>query len=63
MNKKTLFYLIFFFVLLSIPIISLAGNFAIDGHDIHFEGLVPCGKKRPTPGESNEATKIIQEKK
>ena len=53
MNKKTFSYFVFFCFLLSIPIISLAGDYTVGGIDVHFEGLVPCGKAIAGPGETS----------
>ena len=56
MNKKTFSYLIFFCILLSIPIISLAGDYTVNGRSVHFEGLVPCGKAAASAGETSGTT-------
>lgn len=46
-----LFYLIILGGTLLFPLIIMAGEYNVDGVIVHYEGLVPCGKSQPAPGE------------
>ena len=52
-------FLILIFAGLIFPFISLAGEYQIinnagNAQEIHYEGIVPCGKSFPVPGEDCE---------
>jgi hypothetical protein len=56
---KKIFLIIFLGSLLS-PLISLAGEYQANGETVHYEGVVPCGKSQPSPGESSQVTMDCQ---
>jgi hypothetical protein len=57
---KKIFLVFFLGSLIFSPLISLAGEYKADGVTIHYEGLVPCGKSQPAPGEDELVTMPCQ---
>jgi hypothetical protein len=57
---KKIFLAIFLSSLIAFPLISLAGEYKSDGTTVHYEGLVPCGKSQPGPGEDELVTMPCQ---
>ena len=60
MRKLALLFLIIFLTGLFLPQVTLAGEYKAGGKDIHYEGLVPCGKSKASPGEDDEVTMRCQ---
>ena len=46
--------------ILLFPLVAFAGEYKANNKTIHYEGLVPCGKSQPGPGESPEVTMPCQ---
>jgi len=57
--KKYLLSILFLGILL-FPFISFAGTYKVGGADVIYKGLVPCGKSKPSQGESNLVTMPCQ---
>ncbi len=56
--SKTLSFLFIFIFLGSLffPLVSFAGDYVGPNGNVHYEGLVPCGKSQTGAGESQEVT-------
>jgi len=62
-NPKSKIQKLLILIILSslfLHLISLAGTYQIDGKTVTYQGLVPCGKSQPAPGESVEVTMSCQ---
>lgn len=55
-KMKKFFIIVFLTGLLFLPLISLAGEYKVQGRTVHYQGLIPCGKSAVGPGESIEVT-------
>ena len=60
MRRLALLFLIVFLGNLIFPVVSLAGDYNVDSTTVHYEGLVPCGKSQPAPGEHEWVTMRCQ---
>ena len=45
---------------LALPLVSFAGSYMVNGREINYEGLVPCGKAAAGPTESQAVTTPCQ---
>jgi len=59
-RKIVILLLIIFIGGLLFPFLTLAGDYEVDGKNVHYEGLVPCGKAKVSSGESDEVTQRCQ---